>query len=66
MNEPVDNLAAMWISIAITIVLLARSGTVADWLVIVIAAAGAAGTVAILRFRRHLDKPAPPHEPAIR
>jgi hypothetical protein len=50
-------LAAMWISIVITLALLARSGAVAAWLLVLIAAAGVVGTVVILRFRRHLDRP---------
>jgi len=60
------SLMAMWLSIAITITLLAHGGTVGSWVLAVMAAAGVAGTVAILRFRRHLDKPLPQDETAIR
>jgi uncharacterized membrane protein YbaN (DUF454 family) len=58
-------LVAMWVSIVITIALLARSGTVAAWVLVLIAAAGVAGTGAILRFRRHLDRSLPEPEPTI-
>jgi uncharacterized membrane protein YbaN (DUF454 family) len=50
-------LAAMWISIVITLAVLVRSETVGTWLLLVIAGAGVVGTVVILRFRRHLERP---------
>jgi uncharacterized membrane protein YbaN (DUF454 family) len=46
-------LSAMWTSIAVSTVLLAWSGASAP-LVAVVVAAGIAGTLGILRFRRHL------------
>jgi hypothetical protein len=51
-------LAAMWLSIAISIALLVWRQAAGNLAIAAIAAAGVVGTVAILRFRRHLDKPA--------
>jgi len=49
-------LLAMWASIGATLVMLARGGEVAAWAQALIVAAGAAGTAAVLRFRKHLDR----------
>jgi hypothetical protein len=46
----------MWLSIAISIALLVWKEAVAHWVIAAIAAAGLVGTLAILRFRRHLDR----------
>ena len=55
-------LVAMWASIGITLVILGRDGEGAAWVRALIVSAGVAGTVAVLRFRRHLDR-RPPGDP---
>jgi uncharacterized protein len=56
MPRPVKQraIAAMWLFIGVAVLLMAAREHVRLWVPAIVLAAGVAGTVAILRFRRHL------------